>query len=445
MEDARRVEPEQRALSVVLPVEPSRLPELAAALAAMGVTVADASRVFGDVPGLHFARLVMIPSGDDGRAWLALETNFDGPLDLHLDALASRVAPRARAVFACCSGFSFDDPRGSLLAGRLPERAFYLGHQGLTVETILNDRAVKRALSELLDDEISQDPSLLREGVDPRPVMQRVLGRLRRERPELELGEVPRPMHDAASFHARLWAIALFVVVLVLSGQALHPWGGAIVVAALLAPIVALAIAVLRAERGDREEIRDRPIRAYTRDELARLGTIGLIEDGSPQNALTHLVTPKPGRLRAGLLRFVLWGVDQLGKYVYRHGSLGAIPTIHFARWIILDDGRLLFFSNYDGSWESYLGDFVDKANEGLTGVWSNTREFPPTTLLAFDGARQEERFKVWTRRNQLVTQVWYSAYPDLSVRNVHAAARLRELSVPTHRRATAREWLALL
>ena len=170
-----------------------------------------------------------------------------------------------------------------------------------------------------------------------------------------------------------------------------------------------------------------------------------VIEDGSPQNALTHLVSPKPGQLRAFLLRFVLWGVDQLGKYVYQHGSLGAIPTIHFARWVILNDGRLLFFSNYDGSWESYLGDFVDKANEGLTGVWSNTHEFPPTTLLVFGGARQEERFKVWTRRNQLVTQVWYSAYPDLSVRNVHAAARLRELSVPTHRRARAREWLALL
>ncbi len=430
---------------MVLPVDPPRVAELEAALAEVGVTVDDGARVFGDLSGLHFARLVVVPEGEDGRAWLALETNFDGELAPHLDELVARVVPRARAAFACCRGFSLDDPRGSLLAGRLPERAFYLGHQGLTVETIQNDREVKRALSDLLDDEIAGDPALLAEGADPRPVMRRLLERLARERPELRTGDLPRPLHDAGGFHARLWGIALFVVALVLAGAALHPSGAWIVVALLLAPVAALAVALGLAERRDAAEIRDQPISHYTRDELDRLATIGLIEDGSPQNALTHLVTPKPGALRAFLLRFVLWGVDQLGKYVYRYGSLGAIPTIHFARWVILDDGRLLFFSNYDGSWESYLGDFVDKANEGLTGVWSNTREFPPTKLLVFGGARQEERFKVWTRRNQLVTQVWYSAYPDLSVRNVHAAARLRELSVPTARRALAREWLGLL
>ena len=33
----------------------------------------------------------------------------------------------------------------------------------------------------------------------------------------------------------------------------------------------------------------------------------------------------------------------------------------------------LLFLSNYGGSWESYLEDFITKAHTGLTGVWSNT------------------------------------------------------------------------
>jgi hypothetical protein len=142
----------------------------------------------------------------------------------------------------------------------------------------------------------------------------------------------------------------------------------------------------------------------------------------------------------------ILFAVRTLAKMLYVHGKLGPIDTIHCARWVRIDKGdRLLFFSNYDGSWESYLGEFVDKLSLWLTAVWSNTHEFPTTTNLFRDGARDEEWFKRWTRKNQLYTHVWYAAYPNTSVQNVNESAALRE---GLHKNLTDQElraWLRLL
>ncbi len=102
-------------------------------------------------------------------------------------------------------------------------------------------------------------------------------------------------------------------------------------------------------------------------------------------------------------------------------GQLGTIPSIHFAKWLLFEsDQRLLFLSNYDKSWESYLGDFVDKAPEGLNLAWSCTKEYPRTIGLAFEGAKDEETFKAWGRAYQVPTQVFYSAYTDLTIETIN-------------------------
>ena len=87
----------------------------------------------------------------------------------------------------------------------------------------------------------------------------------------------------------------------------------------------------------------------------------------------------------------------------------------------------LLFLSNYGGSWESYLEDFITKAHTGLTGIWSNTVGFPRTTNLFQDGATDGERFKRWARRQQVPTGFWYSAYPDLTTANIRTNAAIRQ------------------
>jgi hypothetical protein len=106
----------------------------------------------------------------------------------------------------------------------------------------------------------------------------------------------------------------------------------------------------------------------------------------------------------------------------------------------------VLFFSNFDGSWERYLGDFVDQVHAGLTSVWSNTEGFPKTCFLLGRGATDEERFKAWTRAHQIPTQLWYSAYPSLTVPNISRNGLICEglVNRPRTREALSR-WLELL
>src|SRR5262249_5555088 len=99
--------------------------------------------------------------------------------------------------------------------------------------------------------------------------------------------------------------------------------------------------------------------------ELEALGKLKNREDhrGLVQNQLTHVVAIKPGWFRMKTLKLVLWSIGFLARHYYNRGNLGGIPSIHYARWMILEKQRqLLFFSNFDGSWESYLGDFIDQA-----------------------------------------------------------------------------------
>jgi hypothetical protein len=101
--------------------------------------------------------------------------------------------------------------------------------------------------------------------------------------------------------------------------------------------------------------------------------------------------------------------------------------------------------SDYDGSWESYLGEFVDRAARGLTAVWSNTENFPKTTLVALKGAEDEQRFKDWTRNRQLKTPVWYTAYPDRTLDNVENDVHIAQLLAGAKSADDDTAWLALL
>jgi len=42
----------------------------------------------------------------------------------------------------------------------------------------------------------------------------------------------------------------------------------------------------------------------------------------------------------------------------------------------------MVFQSNYDGSWESYLEDFITRAHAGQTAAWSNGVGFPKSKGL---------------------------------------------------------------
>jgi hypothetical protein len=170
------------------------------------------------------------------------------------------------------------------------------------------------------------------------------------------------------------------------------------------------------------------------------------MEDKIVQNQLTHLSLLKPGLFRLMLQRLGLLIFHQGAIYTFNKGKLESIGTIHFARWSIIDGGRrLLFFSNFDGSWENYLGDFVDRVAVGLTAAWTHSREFPRTSWLIKKGATNEALFKSWARKYQQPTQVWYSAYRDLTVSNIYRNHKVAlGLGKPMSEEET-KAWLKLL
>ncbi|TIV93258.1 MAG: cytochrome, partial [Mesorhizobium sp.] len=189
---------------------------------------------------------------------------------------------------------------------------------------------------------------------------------------------------------------------------------------AILALFVGLCFLALR-----RLEDKDQP--ASTPVEIGALEKILAHEDHTAQNNLTAISTMKAGILRRLALRLSFYLISISAQKVFRPGFLATINTIHFARWVLLPGtNRLMFFSNYGGSWESYLEDFIAKASAGLTGVWSNTDGYPRTRWLFLDGARDGDRFKRWARRQQVPTLFWYTAYPNLNTTRIRINSRIR-------------------
>jgi hypothetical protein len=122
------------------------------------------------------------------------------------------------------------------------------------------------------------------------------------------------------------------------------------------------------------------------------------------------------------------------------------VSTIHFARWIFLDNKRRLFFaSNYDCSLESYMDDFINKVGWGLSLVFSNCVGYPKTRLLVHGGAKREQQFKRYIRRHELATEVWFNAHPGLTAVNLETNARIRDgIEKPELSDDEAAEWLRL-
>ncbi len=224
------------------------------------------------------------------------------------------------------------------------------------------------------------------------------------------------PRHD-------LWR----VLTLVLSGV-----GGVI-------PTVVLILLWLRTlER--RDPSLDAPVQdARVLQELANS------EDQINQNHMISIVHIKPGLLRAVLIRAGLWGLGAILRVQTgaRSGYLASMRTIHFAHWALLSNGgRLMFHSNFDGTWESYLDDFIEKAHAGLTLAWSSSVGFPPTRFLVLDGATRGGRFKNWARHSMTPSLFWFSAYRDLSVNQIERQRRVADgLRMSEMSREEAEAW----
>jgi hypothetical protein len=175
------------------------------------------------------------------------------------------------------------------------------------------------------------------------------------------------------------------------------------------------------------------------------LVALGAVQDYDVTNQYTALGSFKPGFFARWTTTVIWWLVNLATPILYPRGNLARIKTIHFARWVFLDGKRRGFFaSNYDGSSESYLDDFVNKVFFGLNLTFGQGLGYPRTHFLLRGGAQREQAFKNVQRRHALPTEVWYKAYLGLTLVDIARNTRIREgLERKSMTDTAIRQWLA--
>ena len=404
--------PQQEALTVVARIRPGRVQDLKRVLGTIEDHVDSWEIVpFARLANVHFARFVLFDEAADraGRTiepQLALMTNVDGPIERHMHDLAATCAAGLDEVFGHCEGYPADRERtprsrfSFLRAHDVRARAFYVNRQGRTVEQIRREEQLRHAINEYLDSAglSTQSPEAIRLAVV----------NFVRGRPDLAWALDP-PSRLPLSWRARelVHLIALPLAAIVLSP--------------LLLIALPFAIVMLRAR--ERRDVPDRSTAPV--ETVARLQAD---EDYWAQNQVTAAGLFKPGWFRFLLATAILAATDYACRHVYNRGSLSGLSTIHFARWVPLDGRRRMFFSsNYNGSLESYMDDFIDKAAWGLNAIFSNGDGFPRTCFLVCGGITDEKAYKRFLPTRQVQSQVWYSAYPHLTTKNIANNAEIRK------------------
>ncbi|MEL6679761.1 MAG: cytochrome, partial [Pseudomonadota bacterium] len=165
---------------------------------------------------------------------------------------------------------------------------------------------------------------------------------------------------------------------------------------------------------------------------------------GHIQNHITAVNKLKPHRRRKISLGLGLALVEAEVKHWFRPGFVLTIGTIRHAKWFrVPKTDHLVFQASYDGSWESYLEDFSNKAFEGQNAVWGNCEGFPATEWFFYGGSRDSDKFKRWVRSKQIRVPFWYSRFHDMTNMEIRRNAMIRDGFARATTRTEAEAWLS--
>lgn len=424
--------PQQEAFTAIADIRPGAGESLERLLAVIGKDPAQNTVLpFGALPNVHFARLLVLPESvdlDGGviPAKLVISTNVDGSVRQHVRDLAHAVPEGLDQVFGHCEGYPAGDAardadRVAFLEQRMVQaNAFYVNTVGRTLERIHQEDQLREALQDFLDCEGTKR--------DLREMTPSSLHALLRK----HVGDEP----DLAWALKPASGLSLRVKLRRTAGKIGWPIVFAAVGLAFI-PLLPFYVIGLR-----RRETADVPFDG--RPSVEHVQRVSEGEDHYAHNPFSGAGYVKPGLIRKVTVRAALRLLDYGSQHIYNSGSLSGVTTIHFARWILIDEGRrTLFMSNYDGSLESYMSDFIDVVAWGLNLVFSNGVGWPRTRWLIKDGAENEMEFKNFLRSHQLPTQVYYSAYPHLTAVNIGNNTAIRKgLTASSMSDTEARDWL---
>ncbi len=389
---------------------------------------------FGRFDTLHFARFAILEDTTHADlaaqgetpaplpTWLSFLGDCDGPGDVQLDEFVRVAQDGLGEVFAhCIDGPAAPGLAAWLRARNLPVAAAYANWIGRTVRRVREERAIAEALScqaAALGNTAAGNLQAVRTQLVDFVASERGQGRL------LVTPERPTPI-------GWWWRNLAHVLAIPVAGLLALPF------LMLYSP---LFVWQLRQRERTDPEIVPPP-------DVAHVAELATFEDRGVTNAFTALGSVKPGRFRLWLVVVLVALLDYAARHVYGRGHLTRVQTIHFARWVFIDDKqRLLFASNYDGILESYMDDFINKVAWGLNLVFSNGVGYPRTDWLVKGGARNSQAFKNYLRRHQVANSVWYKANAGLSAMDMARHGRIREgLERSAMSDREIEDWLRLL
>ena len=324
---------------------------------------------------------------------LVFSSNFDGDEEEHAKGLVTVFPEYFDELYECCEDYPEPGDRNTesrknyLMRWRVETTAFYPGAPGRSLQQIKQENELKEFICNFIKQNYWNGTSAM--------AIKRSIEKEVDNHPEFEWS---KKQTQTSKIN---WPGMILIGIIVI----------------ILSPVIIIWLLVLYFfhERRDKNSMVKR---SELSDGLVR--RLEAYEDIFNQNQFTQVLVVKPGKMRLITLHAFMIFTRALVRNLFVKGKLMGIPTIHFARWVLIDNNKhMMFFSNYDGSWQQYLGDFIDKSGWGLTAIFSNTKVFPKTRFLLTGGAYDEEHFLAWSRGTQVLTQVWYSAYHHLSIKNI--------------------------
>ena len=396
---------------VIAPVKMEREAELRGLLESMNSRPGQANpdnpiMPFGQFEQIHFARFAILKDrtlndihllyglpATDYEVTLAFFADVDGSADDFRADLARRAGEGLQRIFSFCKDFTPGlDLCRWMKDHDSPAATMYMNWRGRTVTQIRQENALRLDLEDHLQQNqeafSGKTPGQVHQDLRSFVSAEKYRGRLKLDQPQ------PTPFG--------WWLQNLLHLV------------GVPIIGLLLLPLLVLyfPIFIYQLRSHERSDLEYAP-RVSPCDERE----LGALEDYDVTNQFTVIGGVKPGLFRRWTMSFLLWLIEYTTRHIYIRGHLARISTIHAARWVFLNDKkRMVFASNYDGSLDSYMDDFINKVGWGLNLVFSNGISYPKTNWLVLDGSKDEQKYKSVLRRHQLPTNVWYKAYPGLTV-----------------------------
>jgi hypothetical protein len=95
-----------------------------------------------------------------------------------------------------------------------------------------------------------------------------------------------------------------------------------------------------------------------------------------------------------------------------------SIGTIHYSRFTLLSEKTLLFLGDFDGEFTQLMIDFANNAGPVFDAIFEHVEGPPPSPV-----AEHADAFVEWTAEHLLHPLNLYTAYPEVTVKEIKALA----------------------